>query len=87
VGSQRTILAELHIDRAYLASTLVRDRDQDLQVFCKTFPVRNGPRFTKTAFGLDFDRGELTRTCSTFAAAQWFHNLHVIARWADQPAA
>jgi Transposase DDE domain len=22
--------------------------------------VRNGPRFTKTAFGLDFDRGELT---------------------------
>jgi hypothetical protein len=60
LAAQRTILAELHIDRAYLASTLVRDRGEDLQVFCKTFPVRNGPRFTKTAFGLDFDRGELT---------------------------
>jgi transposase len=60
LAAQHTKLAELHIDRAYLSSTLVRDRDEDLQVFCKAFPVRNGPRFTKTAFGLDFDRGELT---------------------------
>jgi transposase len=60
LAAQHTKLAELHIDRAYLASTLVRDRDEDLQVFCKAFPVRNGPRFTKAAFGLDFDRCELT---------------------------
>jgi transposase len=57
---QHARLAELHIDRAYLSSTLVRDRDPELAIFCKAFPVRNGPRFTKTAFGLDFDRGELT---------------------------
>jgi transposase len=60
LAAQHARLAELHIDRAYLASALVRDRDDDLAVFCKAFPVRNGPRFTKTAFGMDFDRGELT---------------------------
>jgi len=32
-------LAELHIDRAYLASRLVRDRGPDLQVFCKAWRV------------------------------------------------
>jgi hypothetical protein len=50
----------LHIDRAYLASSLVADRDPDLAIYCKAFPVRNGPRFAKTAFTLDFDRGLLT---------------------------
>jgi hypothetical protein len=30
LAAQHATLAELHIDRAYLASTLVRDRDQDL---------------------------------------------------------
>jgi hypothetical protein len=60
LAAQHARLAELHIDRAYLASALVRDRGEDLQIFCKAFPVHNGPRFTKTAFGLDFDRGELT---------------------------
>ena len=29
-------------------------------MFCKAFPVRNGPRFAKTAFTLDFDQGLLT---------------------------
>jgi Transposase DDE domain/Transposase domain (DUF772) len=60
LAAQDARLAELHIDRAYLPSALVRDRGDDLAVFCKAFPVRNGPRFTKAAFGLDFDRGELT---------------------------
>ena len=59
VAQQRT-LAELDIDRAYLSSSLVTDRDPDLQIFCKAFPVRNGPRFAKTAFHLDFDQGLLT---------------------------
>jgi transposase len=58
--AQDLTLGELDIDRAYLSSSLVRDRDPDLQVFCKAFPVRNGPRFAKPAFTLDFDQGLLT---------------------------
>jgi IS5 family transposase len=58
--AQRRTLGELDIDRAYLSSSLVRDRPDDLVVFCKAFPVRNGPRFAKTAFHLDFDHGLLT---------------------------
>jgi transposase len=58
--AQDLTLSELGIDRAYLTSSLVTDRDPDLQVFCKAFPVRNGPRFAKPAFHLDFDQGMLT---------------------------
>jgi hypothetical protein len=54
--AQGLTLGELDIDRAYLSSSLVSDRDPDLQVFCKAFPVRNGPRFAKPAFHLDFDQ-------------------------------
>jgi transposase len=54
-------LAELHIDRAYLASGLVRDRGPDLAVFCKAWRVRNtGGRFAKGQFTLDFGTGQLT---------------------------
>ena len=54
-------LAELHIDRAYLASALVRDRDPDLAIFCKAWPVRNtGGRFAKDQFTLNFGTGQLT---------------------------
>jgi len=54
-------LAELHIDRAYLSSALVRDRGPDLQIFCKAWRVRNtGGRFTKDQFTLDFAAGQLT---------------------------
>jgi IS5 family transposase len=60
LDAQRVTLGELRIDRAYLSSSLVTDRDPDLEVFCKAFPVRNGPRFAKTAFTLDFDQGLLT---------------------------
>jgi hypothetical protein len=60
LDAQQRTLGELHIDRAYLSSSLVTDRDPDLQVFCKAFPVRNGPRFAKPAFALDFDQGLLT---------------------------
>jgi hypothetical protein len=59
LAAQDATLAELHIDRAYLASVLVRDRPGDLAVFCKAWRVRNGPRFAKTDFTLDFDRGQL----------------------------
>ncbi len=56
LDAQQATLGELNIDRAYLSSSLVTDRDPDLEVFCKAFPVRNGPRFAKTAFALDFDQ-------------------------------
>src|SRR6266487_1281304 len=54
--AQQATLHELHIDRAYLSSSLVRERAADLQVYCKAWPVRNGNRFLKTAFGLDWER-------------------------------
>jgi Transposase DDE domain/Transposase domain (DUF772) len=54
-------LAELHIDRAYLSSALVRDRGPDLAIFCKAWRVRNtGGRFAKDQFSLDFAAGRLT---------------------------
>jgi IS5 family transposase len=53
---QQVILKDLHIDRAYLSSLLVRQRSADLPIYCKAWPVRNGNRFTKTAFHLDWQR-------------------------------
>jgi transposase len=53
---QAAHLDELHIDRAYLSSTLVRERPADLALFCKAWPIRNGDRFPKTAFALDWDQ-------------------------------
>src|SRR5260370_32393418 len=32
-------LKELHIDRAYLSSHLVRERSDELEVYCKAWPV------------------------------------------------
>jgi transposase len=59
LAHQAVQLAELHIDRAYLSSHLVRERPGDLTIFCKAWPVRNGDRFAKTAFTLDWDAGQL----------------------------
>jgi transposase len=54
-------LAELHIDRAYLASGLVRDRSPDLAIYCKAWRVRNAAgRYAKTDFTLDFTARQLT---------------------------
>ena len=57
---QAAVLAELHIDRAYLTSHWVRERPDDLLIVCKAWPVRNGPRFPKTAFTLDWQHQLLT---------------------------
>jgi len=57
LAPQGVRLAELHIDRGYLSSALVRDRPADLAVYCKAWPVRNADRFPKTAFALDWDAG------------------------------
>jgi transposase len=54
-------LSELHIDRGYLASDLVRDRGPELAVFCKAWRVRNASgRFAKDQFSIDFAAGQLT---------------------------
>src|SRR6266849_4034737 len=54
-------LSELHIDRAYLSSALVRDRGPDLAIFCKAWRVRNtAGRYAKDQFSIDFDTGQLT---------------------------
>jgi hypothetical protein len=61
LAAQDVTLGELHIDRAYLASSLVRDRDPELVVYCKAFPVRRpGGRFAKPSFAIDFDASTLT---------------------------
>jgi len=52
-------LRELHIDRAYLSSHLVRERDDDVSIYCKAWPVHTGPHFAKTAFVLDWDQHEI----------------------------
>jgi hypothetical protein len=59
LSSQAVTLGELHIDRAYLSSPLVRKRPGGLEIFCKAWPVRNGTRFPKTAFVLDWEAGTL----------------------------
>jgi hypothetical protein len=52
-------LEELHIDRAYLSSELVRDRPPELEVYCKAWRVTNGDLFPKTEFALDWERGHM----------------------------
>jgi hypothetical protein len=53
---QQVTLKELHIDRAYLSSHLVRERSDELEVYCKAWPVRSSKRFHKQAFALDWER-------------------------------
>jgi hypothetical protein len=60
LAAQDTTLVELPIDRAYLASTMVRERGEDLAVYCKAWRVGNAGRFTKADFRIDFDSGQLT---------------------------
>lgn len=53
---QKITLQQLHIDRAYLSSTLVSERAPELELYCKAWPVREGPFFPKTAFAVDWER-------------------------------
>jgi hypothetical protein len=47
LAAQDLTLVEVHIDRAYLASTMVRERGQDLAIYCKAWRVANAGRFTR----------------------------------------
>jgi hypothetical protein len=49
-------VSELHLDRAYLSSHWVRERPASVAIYCKAWPVRNGGRFPKTAFVLDWQQ-------------------------------
>lgn len=70
-------LAELHIDRAYLASDLVRGRGPDLAIFCKAWRVRNtGGRYPKTDFTLDHATGQLTCPAGVTMAFQPGTTVH-----------
>jgi Transposase DDE domain/Transposase domain (DUF772) len=53
---QEVELKELHIDRAYLSSHLVRERSDELEIYCKAWPVRQGKQFHKQTFVLDWER-------------------------------
>ncbi len=54
--AQKVKMVELHIDRAYLTSSWVQERSEELAIFCKAWPVRNGNRFSKTDFVLDWEQ-------------------------------
>ena len=56
---QKVKLKELQIDRAYLTSHLVKQRDDDLTIVCKSWRVRNGKLFDKTAFILDWKNSKI----------------------------
>jgi hypothetical protein len=53
-------IAELHIDRGYLASRWTHDRfEHGQRILAKPWTPRNGDRFPKTAFLIDLDRGQV----------------------------
>jgi hypothetical protein len=56
LATQAVSLKELHIDRAYLSSHLVRERSDELEVYCKAWPVRVSKYFHKQAFVLDWEQ-------------------------------
>lgn len=56
LAAQGVSLTELHIDRAYLSSTLVKERPPELVIYCKAWPVHPSNCFTKEAFTLDWAR-------------------------------
>ena len=59
LAAQHCPLRELYIDRAYVASPLVQHRPETLTIFCKAWPVHQGPYFPKSAFQLDGERHAL----------------------------
>lgn len=53
-------LVELHIDRAYLSSDLVKNRPLGLNIYCKAWRVQNKTKFSKSEFVLDWDSGTIS---------------------------
>lgn len=70
LNSQHLSLRELFIDRAYLTSKWVQQREESLTIYCKAWPVRHRlGLFPKTAFTLDWQAqtlccpNQVTRPC------------------------
>ena len=59
LAAQQLRVREWHIDRAYLASRVVRERSPEVAIYCKAWPVQTGATFAKTAFHLDWERQEI----------------------------
>lgn len=64
---QGRVLSELHIDRAYLSSHWVREREPEVAVRAKAWPATNRGRYPKTAFRWEWT--EQTVTCPAGAVA------------------
>lgn len=61
VAVQGQSLAELHIDRGYLAASCLQEhKDQGVEIVGKAYPLRNGPHYSKTAFHLDVEHQQVT---------------------------
>lgn len=57
---QNIEMTELHIDRGYLSSELVKNRPLGLTIYCKAWRVQNGTKFSKNEFILDWDNGTIS---------------------------
>lgn len=61
VKSQERTVAELDIDRGYIAAKEVKElREGGVLVICKPLTVRNHGRFTKAEFALDLEKEKIT---------------------------
>lgn len=76
LAQQPITLVELHLDRAYLSSALVRDRRPDLAIYCKAWPVRNRRGFPKTEFALDWTTQTITCPNEVIIPFQPGHTVH-----------
>jgi hypothetical protein len=56
LSRQDVCLKELHIDRAYLSSCLVRERNDELEIYCKAWPERSSKCVSKQVFTIDWER-------------------------------
>lgn len=53
-------LAELDIDRAYLsAPEVIELKEAGVRICCKAFPLKNGDKFSKAEFVLDFEKEQV----------------------------
>lgn len=59
LAAQQGTLRAWRIDRASLASQLVQQRSETWTIFCKAWPVRQGPYCPKRAFQQDWERSAL----------------------------
>jgi hypothetical protein len=60
LSTQNVTFSELHIDRGYLNCHWVKERSSELNIFCKAWRVKNGDRFDKTAFILNWEQQTIT---------------------------